>query len=137
MRKVSLLARSAQSSSQRESRRCAEGMLGVAADGLGGLGPVVPGRSAAPGLESGRFEPELTPGRVDGAVVTVAGDLGVDPVEGFPGAHERGDADDGLVAEHADLDLRSVAEGGGHGCHAGFEEVEVLDGVLGIFDLMP
>ena len=41
-------------------------------------------------------------------------DLGVNAVEGALGAHQRGDADDRLVSEHADFDLGAVAEGGGH-----------------------
>jgi hypothetical protein len=41
-------------------------------------------------------------------------DLGVDAVEGALGAHQRGDADERLIPEHAHFDLRAVAEGGGH-----------------------
>src|ERR1039458_1794571 len=62
-------------------------------------------------------------------------DLSVDAIEALLGSHQSGNANDGLVTEHAYLDLRSIGEGCSHGRHPLFDEEEIFDRVAGKFDL--
>ena len=110
-------------------------MLGITPGGLNGLNELGLDIVQGERLE-GTAELELATRVGDGGGVAAAGDLGVDAVEAAPGAHQSGDADDGLVAEHADFNLGAVLEGGGHGGHSLFDEVEAVDGAPGVFDLV-
>ena len=82
------------------------------------------------------IEPEFLFRVFDGAGVHMTGDLGIDPIQGLLGSHERGDADDGFKPEGADLNLRTILEGRGHGGHACFDEVEVRDRPVWVFQLV-
>ena len=94
-------------------------VLGVAASRLHGLEELSLNVAESEVLKL-PAKAELLLGKGDGSTVSVARDLGVDAVEALARSHEGGDADDGLEAEHANLHLRAVSEGVGHGCHAGF-----------------
>src|ERR1700731_3316302 len=63
-------------------------------------------------------------------------DLRIDAIETSVRSHKGRDANDRLVAEHPDLDLRSILEGCGHGCHSLFNEEDVFDQLSRKFDLM-
>src|SRR6187402_729296 len=72
-------------------------------------------------------EAELLPGVLDRTGKATSLDLHIDPVEAVFGPHQTGDADDGLIAEHGDLCLGAIQEGGGHGADAFLDEEEISD----------
>lgn len=111
-----------------------DGMAGVATSGLRGLNQLRlhgPQDEVVEAAEAGEF----LDGQVHAAGEAVAGHLHIDLVEAAARPDECGCTHDGFNAVHADLDLETVAEGGGHGANAILNKDEMADGFAGIFDL--
>ena len=57
------------------------------------------------------------------------------PIEAVSDAHQAGDTNDSLIAEHARLNLRATLERRGHGANAALEEEQVINRVSWAFEL--
>src|ERR1039458_6844632 len=70
------------------------------------------------------------------AAIAMTGNLGVDAIQTLFCSHQSRDADDRLITEHPNFDLRPVLEGCRHRRHPLFEKIEVVDRVAGTFDFV-
>src|ERR1035441_3598831 len=84
----------------------------------------------------GAAKAELSSRVLQVAAIAMAGNLGVDAIQTLSRSHQRRDADDRLITEHPNFDLRPVLEGCRHRRHPLFKKIEAIDRVAGTFDFV-